>query len=118
MQYSAMTYEEIKGRIKRHRVLTDALTLALTKRARQLAREAHTDPGYVFLHAHNATVARNAGRPWAKVDYDKVDQILAIEKRISALWRRYDDWSTVMWREAIRREFMTPAPYAPGDDLG
>lgn len=114
----SVSFEQAIQRIQRRRVRVEALDHALTERARQLAREAHTDPQMVFHHAHNANVARNAGRPWREVNYDKVDQLLAVEQRIFRLWRRYDKWSSAFWHEAYHREFVTPMQFSPNDNLG
>ena len=50
-------------------------------RARALAREAGTDPEYVFCHAHNALCSFEYGHPWRGVDYSKVRRILWLERK-------------------------------------
>ncbi len=53
----------------------------IVDRARETARQAGTDPGCVFLHAHNASVSAHYGRPWRDVDYSLVRRILWLEQR-------------------------------------
>jgi len=62
------------------RARADRTRRMIIDRARGIALEAGTSTECVFLHAHNAAVAKHYGRPWPNVDYSKVRLILRLER--------------------------------------
>jgi hypothetical protein len=54
---------------------------AIMQDARETALRAGLDPSIPFLHAHNACVSADAGKPWRGVDYSLARRVLWLEKR-------------------------------------
>ena len=53
----------------------------IVMRARKVARAAGLSPTMPFLHAHNAMVSREHGRPWREVNYDLARLVLHLEQK-------------------------------------
>jgi hypothetical protein len=64
-----------------------------TNRLRRLARQAGLDPAIPTLHAHNAMVGFEQGRPWRGVDYSLVRLILRFEPQIWVGYHILERWS-------------------------
>jgi hypothetical protein len=79
-------YGEVRERVER-------LSRAIVARARGVARQAGLDPSMPFLHAHNALVSLDHGRPWPEVDYELVRKVQSLERRSWEPYRILERWS-------------------------
>lgn len=80
----------------------DALTSQIVSRARNVAYQAGLDPSCPFLHAHNALVSREYGKPWPEVDYDKARLVLHLEQKSFEPHRIADRVSARAFQTVIR----------------
>ena len=77
----------------------ESLSRSIVERARKAAGEAGLDPSMPFLHARNAIVSRDYGKPWPEVNYSKARLVLKLEK---------DSWVPSRLADiAIARAFQT-----------
>ena len=76
-----MTFENWKLQSIRLRAMADRTSSMIRTRARATALKAGLDPSIAFLHAHNAMVGRDNGRPWPEVDYSLARKVLWLEGR-------------------------------------
>lgn len=94
--------EEWQEKARAARERAERVAEAIRERARKVAREAGLDPSIAFLHAHNAQVSADYGKPWPGVNYALVRRVLWLEKQSWVPHRLSDAYArrlyqTVTW---------------------
>ena len=80
----------------------DRISRMIVDRARAEAARAGLDPSMPFLHAHNAVVSFDGGRPWPEVDYKLARRVLWLERRSWEPGRLAERIIDRAWKAVVR----------------
>ena len=75
-----MTQQQFEAYASHVRAISARVTASIDKRARQTAQDAGLSPDIAYLHAHNAIVSFDNGKPWPEVNYSLARKVQYLEQ--------------------------------------